>query len=186
MFKMNKKGFTLIELIAVIVVLSLILVIAVPNLMETYKQSKLKSEDMFIKQLTKTIESYVSLEASSFTYGEPFSANKTLTKKVYNRDTQKYEEQETTLPVTVYKSSTNVSIQNIINSGLIKENDYINPGNKGTPCNRGNIVEVYRDSDYVYCFRIRKEDMSCLTEEYKTSETLKNTDYVINTCIWKQ
>ncbi|UKI27031.1 MAG: prepilin-type N-terminal cleavage/methylation domain-containing protein [Bacilli bacterium] len=42
MFKMNKKGFTLIELIAVIILLSLILVIAVPNLIDTYRQSKLK------------------------------------------------------------------------------------------------------------------------------------------------
>ena len=113
MFKMNKKGFTLIELIAVIILLSLILVIAVPNLIDTYRQSKLKSEEMFLKQLTKSIESYVSLEASSFTYGESFPANKTLTKKIYNRDTQKYEEQETTLPVTVYKSS-NKSIKDVI------------------------------------------------------------------------
>ena len=82
MFKMNKKGFTLIELIAVIILLSLILVIAVPNLIDTYRQSKLKSEEMFLKQLTKSIESYVSLEASSFTYGESFPANKTLTKKI--------------------------------------------------------------------------------------------------------
>lgn len=185
MFKMNKKGFTLIELIAVIILLSLILVIAVPNLIDTYRQSKLKSEEMFLKQLTKSIESYVSLEASSFIYEESFPANKTLTKKIYNRDTQKYEEQETTLPVTVYKSS-NKSIKDVIEKKIIEENDYINPGNKNKKCSINNIIEIYRDSDYVYCFKIKKEDLECLTDEYKTSEALKNTTYAINTCIWKQ
>ena len=139
---------------------------------------------MFLKQLTKSIESYVSLEASSFTYGESFPANKTLTKKIYNRDTQKYEEQETTLPVTVYKSS-NKSIKDVIEKKIIEENDYINPGNKNQKCSINNIIEIYRDSDYVYCFKIKKEDLECLTDEYKTSEALKNTTYAINTCIWK-
>ena len=59
MKKINRKGFTLIELIAVIVILSIILIVVTPNLIETYKESKLKSEGLFIKQLTKSVESYV-------------------------------------------------------------------------------------------------------------------------------
>ena len=59
MKKINRKGFTLIELIAVIVILSIILIVAVPNLIETYKQSKLKSEGMFVKQLTKSNTPYL-------------------------------------------------------------------------------------------------------------------------------
>ena len=68
---------------------------------------------------------------------------------------------------------------------IIEENDYINPGNKNQKCSINNIIEIYRDSDYVYCFKIKKEDLECLTDEYKTSEALKNTTYAINTCIWK-
>lgn len=178
---MNRKGFTLIELLAVIVILGIILTFTVPNIINIYKDSKLKTEEMFLNELSKSIDSYVSLEASSFTYGKPFSANKTLTKTVYNRDTKEYEEQEMTLPVTV--SSTNVSIQSIIDDGLIKENDYINPGNKDETCNKNDkIVEVYRDSDYVYCHKIKKEALKCLTDEYKNS---LDSEYAVDTCIWK-
>lgn len=179
---MNRKGFTLIELIAVIVILSFILVITVPNLIDTYKKSKLKSEEMFINQLSKSIESYVSLEGSTLTYEDMGTANKTLTKKIYNRDTQKYEDKETNLQVEIYKSKENISVQNIINTKIIEEKDYINPGNKEKKCNVNNIIEVYRDSDYVYCFKIKKDDMACLTEEYKNQ---LESDYAVNTCIWK-
>ena len=79
MKKINRKGFTLIELIAVIVILSIILIVAVPNLIETYKQSKLKSEGMFVKQLTKSIESYVSLNGSNLEYTDFGEAKKSLT-----------------------------------------------------------------------------------------------------------
>ena len=178
---MNRKGFTLIELLAVIVILGIILTFAVPSIINIYKDSKLKTEEMFLNELSKSIDSYVSLEASSFIYGESFSANKTLTKTVYNRDTKKYEKKEMTLPVTV--SSTNVSIQSIIDYGLIKENDYINPGNKNATCEKTTkIVEVYRDSDYVYCYKVNKNALNCLTAEYKNS---LDSDYAIDTCIWK-
>ena len=38
---MKKKGFTLVELLAVIVILAIILVIAVPKIMDTIENAKL-------------------------------------------------------------------------------------------------------------------------------------------------
>lgn len=203
MKKINRKGFTLIELIAVIVILSIILIVVTPNLIETYKESKLKSEGLFIKQLTKSVESYVSLYGSEMTFTEE-SGTYYKQKTIKTKESCQVDRNE----VKVYKSET--TIQEIINKNIIEESEYRNPGNKDTKCNPEAEIEVYRDSDYVYCFKIRKdakdakEAMECLTQEYKdsiketTCETLDNscnctktdeeptpTDYVIDTCIWK-
>ena len=195
MKKINRKGFTLIELIAVIVILSIILIVAVPNLIETYKQSKLKSEGMFVKQLTKSIESYVSLNGSEMSFTEE-SGTYYKQKTIKTKESCQVDRNE----VKVYKSET--TIQDIIDSNIIEESEYRNPGNKDTKCVPNAKIEVYRDSDYVYCFKIQKKEMECLTQEYKdsiketTCETLDNscnctktientTDYVIDTCIWK-
>ena len=196
MKKINRKGFTLIELIAVIVILSIILIVAVPNLIETYKQSKLKSEGMFVKQLTKSIESYVSLYGSEMSFTEESGT-------YYKQKTDEKECKVTQDDVKVYKSDE-IAIQEIIGKNIIEENEYRNPGNKDKKCDKEAKIEVYRDSDYVYCFKIKKDEMGCLTQEYKdsitetttTCETLENscnctktientTDYVIDTCIWK-
>ena len=61
--------------------------------------------------------------------------------------------------------------------------EFINPGNKNATCDNDNkIVEVYRDSDYVYCYKVNKNKLNCLTDEYKNS---LDSDYAIDTCIWK-
>lgn len=198
MKKINRKGFTLIELIAVIVILSIILIVVTPNLIETYKESKLKSEGMFIKQLTKSVESYVSLYGSEMTFTEESGT-------YYKQKTDAKECKVTQDYVNVYKSDK-TTIKDIIdpNINIIEESEYRNPGNKDTKCNPDAKIEVYRDSDYVYCFKIKKDEMGCLTQEYKdsitetttTCEKLDNscnctktdeepTDYVIDTCIWK-
>ena len=54
--KNKKKGFTLVELLAVIVILAVILVIAVPQIMNTINDSKkgtLKSTALLISKQTK-------------------------------------------------------------------------------------------------------------------------------------
>ena len=48
------------------------------------------------------------------------------------------------------------------------------------------IKAMQREAFEEIGIKIKKEDLECLTDEYKTSEALKNTTYAINTCIWKQ
>ena len=50
---MNKKGFTIIELLAVIVVLSIILVIAVPRVLNVIEESKKKSFEISANKLVQ-------------------------------------------------------------------------------------------------------------------------------------
>lgn len=162
---MNRKGFTLIELLAVIVVLSLILVITFPNLTNVFKNSKLKNEQIFVDRLSQTIDSYVSLNSDQITFEDYGTGTKTGSNGT----------------VSIYKGT--ITVQNIINDKLITAEDYINPGNKEVQCNKNAEIEVYRDSDYVYCHKVKKDALDCLSKEFKDSIT---GDYVIDTCVWEK
>lgn len=162
---MNRKGFTLIELLAVIVVLALILVITFPNLTNVFKNSKLKNEQIFVDRLSQTIDSYVSLNSDQITFEDCGTGTKTGTSET----------------VSIYKGT--ITVQNIINDKLITAEDYINPGNKEVQCNKNAEIEVYRDSDFVYCHKVKKDDLDCLSKEFKDSIT---GDYVIDTCVWEK
>lgn len=162
---MNRKGFTLIELIAVIVILGIILVIVAPNVYNAYKSSKLKSEEIFTERLSQTIDSYIKLNSNKIIFATDGTATK--------------EEKGATYTVDISKGT--IKIQDIIGDNLMSEKDYINPGNKEVECPITAQIEVYRDSEYVYCHKIKKDSLGCLTNEYQN--TIMN-DYIVDTCIW--
>ncbi|MGN1342903.1 MAG: type II secretion system protein [Bacilli bacterium] len=165
---MNRKGFTLIELLAVIVVLALILVITFPNLTNVLKNSKLKNEQIFVDRLSQTIDSYVSLNIGTIS----FSSNPISAKKIIRAGEYQY--------VTVYQGT--ITVNDLIKDNIISSNDYINPSNKKI-CNPNTEIEVYRDSDYVYCHKVKKDNdnIDCLSDEFRGSI---DGDYVIDTCVW--
>ena len=167
---MNRKGFTLIELLAVIVVLGLVLLISVPIISDAYTKSKIKSEEVFVDRLTQAIDSYVKLNSDTMS----FSCNSDRcegTKTVNEKDTYNI----------TYQMGT-ITINDIINDGILTQKDFVNAGNKETSCNIYAEVEVYKDSDFVYCYKVHKDSLGCLTKEYKS--TIKG-DYAIDTCEWK-
>ena len=139
---------------------------------EVFDATKLKvkpgsKSGMFLNELSKSIDSYVTLNSDKIAFNEKKTATKT--------------ENNQSLSVTVYEGK--ISIKDLIDDQIIEEKDYINPGNKDATCDKDNkIVEVYRDSDYVYCYKVNKNKLNCLTDEYKNS---LDSDYAIDTCIWK-
>ena len=186
---MNRKGFTLIELLAVIVILGLILVFTVPNITDAYKNSKLKTEEIFIDRLSDAIEGYVSLNTTTggFNFTETIQVEKT--NPTFNGSNT-----DTGIQMNAYMAT--VTIQDIINSGIITSNDYINPGNKGASCNTDVPVAVYRDEDFVYCHKVELTALTCLTDAFKDafkkenncSESSEDSSkcYIINTCSWEE
>jgi len=161
---MNRKGFTLVEVLAVIVILGVILTITSPYIMTAYKNSKLKSEEVFVNRLSTVIDSYVKLNSYDIT----FSSSGTATKEGQG---------------TVNIEKGTITIQDIINDNLLSQEKYVNAGNKEISCNKNAQIEVYKDSDFVYCYKVRKDSLGCLTNEYKNS--IDNT-YAIDTCIWSR
>lgn len=187
---MNRKGFTLIELLGVIIVLAIVLAIAVPSISNAYKNSKLKSEEIFVERLSDVIDSYVKLNSSniSFTsYGEATKEGETGTVDIY---------------IGKKENNQNITIGDIINDNLLRKSDYVNAGNKDyidpetkiKGCNTSAPIEVYRDSDYVYCYKVSKYELNCLTDEYReklkipATETTEAIDivYAIDTCVWSR
>ena len=161
---MNRKGFTLIELLAVIVVLGLVLLISVPIISDAYTKSKIKSEEVFVDRLTQAIDSYVKLNSDTINFNE----NGTGTKTVNEKDTYNL----------TYQMGT-IDIQKIIDDGILTQKDFVNAGNKDATCNTTAEVEVYKDSDFVYCYKMEIDSLNCLTDAYK-----KNKKYAIDTCEW--
>lgn len=176
---MNKKGFTLIELLAVIVVLGLVLIISVPNLTDVYKNSKLKTEEIFIDKLSKKIEEYIDFNKDTWSFE---NGPVIKTKKVPNSDSTE---------VTVWWKD-DINFQELLESKLVTKGDFIDPNTKKN-CSEGNstnsTIEVYKDTDYVYCFVVRKKsfnikETSCLSDDYLNKYTMGDESQIINTCPW--
>ena len=149
MKKLNKKGFTLIELIAVIVILSIILVFVVPNLLDTYKRSKLKTEKAFVDQLSKGIESYITLYNADLNFVADGKATKIVEKK--DKDNKIVRDEYS---VDIYKVNEGIKVKDIIDKNIIEASEYRNPGNREATCSQDAII-------YIYPYRYITRKMHC-------------------------
>lgn len=174
---MNRKGFTLIELVVTIIILSIILVIVAPNIKDAYKNSKLKNEQVFINRLSTIIDSYVKLNINTIGFTKVGTANK--------------QHQNSEYSVDIYSGKIDgeqITFNNIINEKLISEDDFKNAGNKDVQCSVNAEIEVYRDSDFVYCYKVKAPSLNCVTEDYIKSICIEENETcnVIDTCIWSK
>jgi prepilin-type N-terminal cleavage/methylation domain-containing protein len=70
---MNRKGFTLIELIAVIVVISILLLIVVPNVTNILQDKKQTMYDNSVNEIEKVAAQYVSFNPNLITDNTPYN-----------------------------------------------------------------------------------------------------------------
>ena len=181
---MNRKGFTLIELLAVIILLGIVLVFTVPNILDTYKNSKLKTEKVFVDKLSDVIDGHIKLNSYEIEFNEEVDGKKCL-EHTYEDDKEICTTDKT---YTVKINKGEILVSKIIEGKLISESDYINAGNKDVKCNINAKIEVYKDSDYVYCHKVQASELACLTEEYIKSicPDENQTCYAIDTCVWEE
>ena len=115
-----------------------------PNFNGLFNTAEEKSEEIFVKETSRIIDAYVSLEGRKLSFSTlPID---TVRKCEIEDDPNACKD------VSVYKSDSTKTFQNIIASGLLNENDLINPSGK-KKCNVDAGIEVFRDEDYVYCFK---------------------------------
>ena len=148
----KKNGFTIVELLAVLVLLGIIMWIVLVTVNGGFGNAKNKTEDIFIKTIEDALNIYLnSSEAKSLGYNDVVcSIDKTHK-----------------LGVKVYRA--NVSFNDVINSEYhpIAASDLINPANDGAKCTNltGKIINIYRDEDYIYYYKIEKSDLNCLKNQ---------------------
>lgn len=143
---MNRRGFTLVELLATLVILGIVTSIVLIGINGGFNNAKDKTEDVFIKTVKDAMDIYLDSDAKklNFSKTEVCTLNKTHGKS------------------KVYKSSDNITLSDVINSEFhpISEDDLVNPVNS-SKCNKNTVVNIYRDDDYVYYYEI-DSDMGCL------------------------
>ena len=143
---MNRRGFTLVELLATLVILGIVTSIVLIGINGGFNNAKDKTEDVFVKTVKDAMDIYLDSDAKKLNFSkvEVCTLNKTHGKS------------------KVYKSSDNITLNNIINSEFhpITQDDLVNPVNS-SKCDKNTIVNIYRDEDYVYDYEI-DGDMGCL------------------------
>ena len=72
MMKLNNKGFTLVELLAVIVILLAISMIAIPNITASLEKNKGKLSDSQKKIIVSSAELFISENKNSLSYYSSF------------------------------------------------------------------------------------------------------------------
>ena len=157
--KLNKKGFTLIELIAVIVIIALLFMFVVPNFSKYLEASRQKSEEIFYGEIEDTINNYVSL------YKSELELDTSVVKKISKEDSLL----GTSYDVKVYRYKY-LSFGNIIDKGILNEGEFVNPNGNIKYDKDSSTFTVYRDSDYVYCF------------SYTLKENSEDTGFTKSTC----
>ena len=121
---MKAKGFTLVELLATIIVLGLAVGITIITVNGGFGRAKEKTEEVFVKTIDDALKIYIA----------------------------------------------NLTFEDVINSTYkpIMREDVVNPANKNKDnyeCNVYGKLDIYRDDDYVYYYKIDKSSFGCLNTE---------------------
>lgn len=145
---MNRRGFTLVELLGTLLILGLIVSLVVVGININFNNAKDKTEEVFISTIEDALDVYLDSDAKKLKYdNEICTINKTHG------------------VVKLYKAN-NITLYDVINSSYkpLIENDLVNPSNEDTKCNPSSDIEIsiYRDSDYIYYYKVNKSEFGCL------------------------
>lgn len=145
---MGRKGFTLVELLATIVIMSLVLGIASYSVVGIINTSKEKSEKIFVDKIGIAIEQYIALEGSKL--------KKDNNNYIFNKcKTSSCNDIKAVQVTELFNGSEYVKLNVLIEKNFFEDNKLINPVNKKN-CLDGKYpnIRIFRDSDYVYYYYV--------------------------------
>lgn len=83
----QKNGFTLVELMAVLVILGVLLLMAMPSITNTFRNSKETEEEEYLNTLCLGVQSYMEFEKKEFGQNASYDISiSTLKSSGYVRD----------------------------------------------------------------------------------------------------
>lgn len=149
--RINNKGFTLVEVLAVIVIIAILGFIAVPNVLSTINVGKNKSYDIMISNIVTASESlYQEVEYGGgelYKYGNDGITNN---------------------PISINNNNIEVNLQTLVSNGFLEGTN-----NNCTTCSNKNekiLLDPRTKEDIGYCnINITK----------KTKKTENNVSYVV-------
>jgi len=155
---MDRKGFTLVELIATVFILSLVLGIASYGIIGTINNSKKKSEEIFVDKIAVAIDEYISLYGSTFVRISEDENSGYLITKCSNSSCSLENKKEVKV-YELYNSNfgyEGFKISTLVNENLFSDNKLVNPVNK-LNClddNKDPVIRLFKDEDYVYYYYV--------------------------------
>lgn len=134
---MNRKGFTLVELLAVLVALGLVLGIGTFSVSNIIKRTKAKSEEVFVETIKDAMDIYISGQ------DKPTSFTSDCTKIVKKEDGTEYK---------LRYHMVDKTLEDVVNSRYkpIKVGQLVNPANNKKCFEDGKLnkinITIYRES----------------------------------------
>ena len=168
---LNSKGFTLVELLATVVLIALVSGIATYGVIGAINKSKAKSEQIFIDKLSNLIDDYLALN--------PPSKDTNTIEKTFTKCRDDNEICEDNYDVKAYKMQS-IYISNLVkdngnDKGIITYEELINPKNKmqcfDSSDDYNPEIIIYRDDEYVTYYYVNLASNKCELE----SGTVINT-----------
>jgi len=175
---MNNKGFTLIEMLAVIVIISVLGVIAYMSVNSYIETSKDKAEEKFLTEISNQIDSYISLNSDKFISvscgnGDEFY---TITKDYSLGNTNWGDSSD--VKVECMQLNGGVFTLGVLKDGLGTTDSFVNPRND-KKCNLDNtVINVYKDEDFVYYYNVDFSNSNCGVEESIDTSCDDDSKYV--------
>lgn len=163
---MNNKGFTLIEMLATIVILAIIGGIATVSVISIINTSKLKSEKVFVDKVSNLIDDYLDLYKPTSSTGNTYTFNKCANSDCSNT-------KSITAVEVIKADGKNVHLKDLVDKGVIETEKLINPKNKQQCLNGdGPEIKVYRDEEYVYYYYVDLRGNCDISDENGIINTL--------------
>ena len=144
---MNNKGFTLVELLATIVILGIVMGIATYGVISAIDSSKKKSEEIFVSKFASAIESYLALNGD----------------KLGEKDGGEGSSNQNLIELNSFKLS------DLADKDFIDKDKFINPRNKKNCYIADAEIMAFRDEQYVYYYYFDFKQLGVGEDENSTA-----------------
>ena len=164
---MNNRGFTLVEMLATVVILGIVMGIATYGVIGVINSSKEKSEDVFVSKLENVIQTYIS--DNRFNWGNGANVGKFNKCRRVQDDGECYLDEAVLTNFYKVIINNNSSEDNMFPLSELADDKYmqggkiINPKNKLDCLSNDKDIDVllYKDDDSVYYYYADLSNLSC-------------------------